>query len=918
MTPSWDARREIRRRAGEAGVDLPDSIVEELVVHLDDVYEAAIEDGCTHEEALARAHVALDESRLAQLRRHADRRPDTERRLAADADAERAATGSWHVWRALVVALRQFRQAPTFAAVTVLVLGLGTGAATTVFTVVDAVVLRPLPYRAPNRLVTLWDTNPGKALTHDPISPVNFMDYRALPVFADGAAWWRPALTVADPGQEPLRLNAIEVSNNLFALLGIEPQLGPGFPPSDLLHSNDLIAVISDRLWRTRYGADPGIVGRSLVFNSTPYRIAGVMPPGFHYPDDVDVWQRLRWDLTEHSRAAHFMEAVLRLSDGTTIEEAGRAVDTLAQRLQTEFRETNSGWGARLVPLLDEQLGYYRPALVVALGAVVLLLLIATLNVASLLLARAMARSREMAVRLALGASTRHLVVQLMAESAVLSFAGALVGAAVAWAALPLAVAIVPVSIPRLDGAAVDVRALFVCLGVAVLATLAFGLAPAIPALRTSPAHDLKAAERGNSKGGRRAYAALVIAEVAVASALLACSALLVRSVVQMVRTPTGVDADGVLTMQVQFTRDGIGTDRDAPQGEAWTRVAGTYARLLDAVRSQPGVTAAGAANFLPLSVGWRNPFAVEGQPRASRFEDLPQAQMHSMSDGYVEAMGIRLAAGRPFTPRDDANAPPVVLVNESFARQYFTGGPATGQRLRMWASAIGPLGFNLQFSPERQHEGLVYEVVGVVADVKNSPLGQPVEPAVFLPAAQFPFSELFLAVRASDTAAARSAIRAALQQVAPGVPMALTRTWGERFAATSAEARLLTWVLASFGGLAALLAALGVYGLVSWSVATQTRELAIRLTLGAAPVRVGRTVLVQAAWLVAGGALAGLAIVRLAETLLARVLYGVSATDATALAAATAVLLVAGLGACLPAVIRAMRVDPAIGLRTE
>lgn len=340
---------------------------------------------------------------------------------------------------ALRVALRQFRQHPAFALVVVLVLGLGTGAATTVFTAVDAVVLRPLPFAAPDRLVTIWDTNTEQGLAHDPISPVNFMDYRALPVFSDAAAWWRPGVNLIDPGINPVRVNTIEVSGNVFDVLGVRPQIGAGFPDKGPLHvANELIVVFSDRLWRTRYNADPNVVGRQLSLNGTPYIVVGVMPARFHYPDDIDIWQRLRWDMTQHSRSAHFMEAVARLSDGTTFDEAQRAVETLALRMQSDFPQTNKGWASRLIPLLDEQLGYYRPALMVMFGAVGLLLVIGCLNVASLLLTRALSRDREIAVRIAMGATPRQLVTQLLAESLVLSVAGAALGLVAAAAALPL------------------------------------------------------------------------------------------------------------------------------------------------------------------------------------------------------------------------------------------------------------------------------------------------------------------------------------------------------------------------------------------------------------------------------------------------------------------------------------------------
>lgn len=819
--------------------------------------------------------------------------------------------------QALRYALRQFGQRPTFALVTVLVLGLGTGAAATVFSVVDAVVLRPLPFTDPGRLVTLWDTNSEKSLTHDPVSPVNFMDYRALPVFAGAAAWWRPGVNLVDPGQDPLRVNTIEVSGNLFELLGVRPHAGAGFPAGGPLHSNELVAVISDRLWRTRYHADPRIVGTPLSFNDDPYVIVGVMPAGFHYPDDVDVWQRLRWDMTQHSRAAHFMETVARLAPGVTIGQAQAAATSLGLRLQRDFADTNRHWNARLVPLIDEQLGYYRPALLVLLGAVGLLLVIGVLNVASLLLTRALSRERDVAVRVALGATARQLITQWLSESLVLAAAGAVVGVAVAAAALPLIVAFTPVEVPRLAGAGLDLRAVLVCAGIAAASTVVFGLVPALLLLRGHAGTELKSGERGSSKGSRRLYSLLVGAEVALACALLVSSALLVRTVGQMTRTATGVNADDVLTTSIQLTPRGVNAPKGATPREAWQLVAEAHARLLEALRQQPGVTAAGSANFLPLTVGWRNPFLIDGQPRPARLEDLPQVQMHSVSDGYFEAMGATISSGRGFTAFDTADAPAVVVVNETFAARHLAAG-AVGRAVRQWTSGIGPLGVNLKATRAQQHEGVPFEVVGVVRDIKNGPLGQEVEPAMYFTTRQFPFSELFVAVRATDVATAQTAVRAALHAVAPNVPMGPARTWGERVAARTAEARLLMSVLVGFGALAAVLAALGVYGLFTWAVTLRTRELAIRLTLGATPSSVGAAVMRQSAWLIAGGLVVGTALVQASDVLLARVLYGIRSSDPVAILGAGTLLLVAALGACLPAAWRAMRVDPAVGLRAE
>ena len=605
--PDW--RDLIRQQAGHARVEIPHATVEELALHLEDIVAAARAAGATDAEAHARGMRALDESALGVLRRHSSRDPRRQHARAAEATAHASRQRSFNVAHAIRVALRQFSQHRTFSLVTVLVLGLGTGAATTVFTIVDAVVLRPLPYEAPQRLVTMWDANYEKGLSKDPVSPVNFMDYRDLPVFKDAAAWWRPGVNLTDPNMDPVRVNTIEVSANLFEVLGVKPQVGPGFPEKGPFYlPNESIAVISDRLWRTRYSGDPSIIGRPISLNGNAHTVVGIMPAKFHYPDDIDVWQRLHWDLRQHSRAAHFMEAVARLNDGQTFDEAQSAMQALALRMQRDFPNTNRAWATRLVPLLDSQLGYYRPALMVLFGAVGLLLVIGCLNVASLLLTRALSREREIAVRVAMGAAPRQLVTQLLAESFVLSVAGAAVGIAAAAAALPLILHFTPVQIPRLDEAGLDLRALGLCLAVVVTTTVFFGLVPALLLLRGQIVTGLRAGERGSSRNARTIYSVLVAGEVALACALLVSSALLVRTVAKMTHTPTGVNADQVLTTTVQLAQSSY---RD------WRLVAETHNAIIDHIRQQPGVIAAGGGNFLPLEVGWRVPFRIEGDPAA-------------------------------------------------------------------------------------------------------------------------------------------------------------------------------------------------------------------------------------------------------------------------------------------------------------
>lgn len=918
MTPRFDWQADIRAHAAHSGVVLTDAVVEEMAEHLEDIYAGALRDGCSESDARARARTALEESTMDILGRLPRPVPPARAMTEVEAIAHASDGISLNMPGALRLAVRQLRLHPGFAAIVIVVLALGVGASTTVFSVVDSVLLRPLPYKDPERLVTLWDVNARRGLDHQTISPVNFMDYKEIEEFEGAAAWWRPSLNLVDPGMDPMRVNAIEVSGNLFDVLGVRPQLGEGFPVGGPFFTfQEPMVVISDRLWRTRYGADRTIVGKILQFNGRPHVVAGVMPPRFHYPDDVDVWERLNWDLHFHSRAAHFMEAVVRLKKGTTLEQGAAAANALANRLAREFSQTNRDWSVMLVPLLDEQLGYYRPALFVLVGAVVLVLVIGCLNVASLLLTRALSREREIAVRIAMGASPRQLVAQLLAESLVLSSAGAAAGVLMSYAALPALVSVAPARIPRLDEAHVDLRAMGVAIAIAAITTVVFGLVPALVLVRRKASSDLRAGERGSTRGPRFAYSVIVAGQVALACVLLVSSALLVRTVTNMMSTPTGVDADDVTTTSVQM----LSTDaRGAIAPRAFRKIADSHELILQNVRQGAGVIAAGAASHLPIDLGWRLPFEVDGDDVPLRQDDRRIAQYQMISDGYFDAMGAAMAAGRSFSTLDTADAPPVAVVNETFANRYLAGRPALGRVVVATVRYIGPSAFNLMDlgAPNQPPVPRGFEVVGVVKDIRNTPLGQPIEPTIYLSSQQFPVGEMLYAIRASSPSTALAALRAALAKVAPTVPIGTTRTWGDRMATRSAEPRLLMMVLIFFGAAAALLAALGVYGLFSWSVAQRTRELAIRLTLGARPASVGADVLRQSFTLVAIGLMAGIAIVLISGAALSRVLFELSPHDPGSLVAAGMLLTVVALGACVPPAMKALRVDPVEGLRTE
>jgi len=801
-------------------------------------------------------------------------------------------------------AIRSLVRTPSFTITAVLALGLGIGATAGVFSLLEGVVLRPLPFfREPRRLVTIRDTNREKGLNHEALSPVTFHDYRALTsVFEDAAAWWRPQLNLADETGDPIRVSAVETSDNLFAVLGVQPAVGRGFTTHADLFGPEQEVIISDRLWQRRFGGDRSVIGRRIRLNGYTYTVVGVMPAGFGFPDDTDLWEQLQWNLHLHSRGAHFMEAVARLKPGVTVERANRELAALGTRLGAEFKATNAGWSAKAIELDRETAGVFRPGLFALFGASALLLLIACLNVANLLLARASGRRREVALRAAIGASRGDLVRLFLAESLVLAVAGAALGLVIAVLSVKALIIGSPVRIPRADTIAVDVPVLLFATCTAILTAFAFGLAPALLMTRAELQGALKDGSKGSGAQGRGMRRALVVAEVALAVILLSGAGLLVRSVVGLLRVSTGVDPTSVLTASVQLP--------DAAYRD-WSRVDQFYSTLVRELARRPGIAVAGTTTFLPLDPGWRLPYRVVGAAPVAA-GDEPTAQVHSADAGYFAAIRAPIVRGRTFDSHDDATSRPVVIINEALARRLWPNEDPVGRRIATTVRQIGPLA-------RRIVDGDEHEVVGVVRDIRNTSLRDDTEPAMYFAPGQFPARKVSLVVRGGGDAKQLTAIiQEEVRRLDPTLPLGDVRPMTRVLASVVDPPRLVMLLMAAFAALALTLAAVGIYGMLSYAVSYRRREFGIRLALGARPGGVMRLILREGLTLVLAGSAVGVAITVVASRSLAGFLFAVKPWDPGTLVAVLGVVLGVATVACLVPGRRASAEDPAGALRSD
>lgn len=791
-------------------------------------------------------------------------------------------------------AIRTFRRAPAFTLAALMTLALGIGATTAIFSVVNAVLLLPPPYPAADRLVVFTD---GKGLTTTGYA--TFADIRDRSrAFAQLAAVrsWQTTLVTA----EAERLSGMRVSWNYFSLLGVHPALGRAFRPEDDHPDRYRVIVLSDHLWRQRFNADPAVIGRRIEMNDQSFEIIGVMPAGFvdlvsdRFYQPAQIWATLGYDpsLPYACRTCRHIRFVGRMKDGVTIQQAADDVAGTLAALQQQYPTQYADERQIPQPLADAVSGAVREPLLVLLAAVGFVLLIACANVANLLLARAMNRTREMAVRAALGAGRGRLVRQMVTESCLLWAGGGVAGLAVGALALEGLMNIAPVDLPTSTAAAIDLRVLLVSAGTAIGTGLLFGLVPALAVTRQTT---LRPGSRGVAGGSRRARQTLVVVDLAVALVLLVGAGLMLRSVSKLLDVSPGFESAGVVTAQFSLV------------GRAYREDSSVYAfieGLVDRVRAIPGVEAVAVAGQIPMG-GNRDQFGIhiEGMAPVNP-ADAPSAERYSVTPDYFRVMRIPLLRGRAFQRRDTATSEPVMLVSETSARSLFGGHDAIGRRVRVGGSADGPW----------------RTVVGIVGDVRHVELNEAARPQMYLPQSQFTDSYLVLTARVStgEPGSVVPAIRQALKQLDPAVPLHEVALLDELLARSTAQRRFVMLLLVGFAGCALLLAGVGLYGVISYTVAERTREVGIRMALGASGGDILRLVLGSGAATAGAGVVIGL----LASFVLTRFLQGqlfeVRPLDPAAMAAAVTLLAGVAAVAHLVPVRRALRVDPTITLRQD
>ncbi len=801
-------------------------------------------------------------------------------------------------------ALRMLRKNPGFTCVAVLTLALGIGANTAIFSVVYAVLLKPLPYTNPDQLFTAFQANKQQGIAEAGCSYPNFEEWRAQNhVFSELAGIVAHQLTLTGGG-EPTVVKTSVVTPELFALLDVKPLAGRIFFPADGKRGAPPVALLSEDLWRGRFAADPKITGSSIHLDNRAFTVIGIIPAAFRTPlfnTKQEVWIPLVQDplfgTFMPQRGTHLLPVVVRLKPGVSVQQAQAEVDTISERLAREFPAENRGWTIRLVPLQKEIVGDVRTALLVLLGAVGLVLLIACTNIANLLLTRATSRSKEMALRTALGAGRARIIRQLLSESAVLGVLGGVAGIALAYWGVQALSSLLPSSLPQMNPIRVDYFVLGFAVFLSGIAGVAFGLVPAMFAANTELQNNLREGARsGESRNRRRARSFLAVAEISLAMVLLVTAGLLLRSFARLTSVSPGFDTQHIIEADVSLPQFKY------PKPQQW---AAFSEELLARIQSDPGLQDSAVVVPRPITDGKvKLPFDIAGNAPSSAGASRTASYV-SVSPDYFRVMGIPLLAGRLFNQHDVFSAPHVSIISEAMARVYFP--------------TQDPLGKQITFGFDPSGGDATREIVGIVGDVRDVSLGQIPGPMMYVPYGQGPFWGANLVVKSAlSTAAVAAAIRQEVQKIDKDLPVTDIARMPDLINASVAQPRFRAFLLGLFAAMALVLAATGIFGVISYSVSRRTNEIGIRVALGASRSTILSMILRETLLLACAGLAVGLPCALAASHLVAHMLFNVSANDpATLAAAALALAAVATLAGCIPAR-RATRVDPIVALRYE
>ncbi len=791
--------------------------------------------------------------------------------------------------------VRSFLKRPGFLVIAIATLAIGIGGTTAMFTVVNSVLLWPLPFPEPERLVLFEANNPKQGITVSNMSVLDVADWRQQSQSFEQIAAFSSGGSLLSAGDETERVRAAGVTAEFFPVLRTNPTHGRTFLPEDMHENSPGVVLISHALWQRRFGGTADVVNSTVIVGGQSCAIVGIMPPGFDYPADAELWAPLALNPATEPRDNRYLSVVGRLKPNASMSQAQIELDTINQRLAQSYVETNSGWGVRLTELRERMVRNLRPSLLILLGAVGFVLLIACANVANLLLARAAARQKEIALRMAIGASRSRVVRQLLTESVLLSVVSGLLGFALSIWLIKLLIAITPPNTPRMDEIGIDMRVFAFTLTVTVLSGILFGLFPALQTSRPNLNEMLKdTGARGSESGGRnRVGSLLIVSEIALSFVLLAGAGLLIKSFINLRQIDPGFNGDNVLVVRVTLPPGKYASG--APRAQI-------YRHLMDRVKATPGVLSAGAVLSLPLGGDAFNlgrGVLPEGRPASP--DEQKNAQHLPVTPDYFQTLQIPVKAGRVFTDQDDLNSTKVVIINEKLAHELWPGENPVGKRFSIW-----------------RDEKFSREVVGVVGDTKGNSLDTEAGTQMYVPYAQDPtWSAMSLVVRtASEPSAFASSVREALRAVDKAVPTYNVRTMDDVVSTSAAPRRVPMLLLSVFAGVAMLLAMLGIYGVTSYYVTQRTHEIGVRMALGAQVLDVLKLILTRGMLLAVVGIGIGfggaIAVTRYMTTLL----FGVKPLDVITFAGVALVLMAVVFIACLVPARRAAKIDPLEALR--